>query len=92
MAQAAQGISRIQIRTKKTLKDQATELFDKLGLDMGTAINMFLAQSVRDGGLPFRASLTPLERDIDEVEPFASESEATDFASRMAGRMMDETR
>lgn len=90
MAQATQDISRIQIRTRKSLKDQATELFDKLGLDMGTAINMFLAQSVRDGGLPFRASLTPLERDI--AEPFASESEAADFASHMAGRMMDETR
>ncbi|MDF7663333.1 type II toxin-antitoxin system RelB/DinJ family antitoxin [Bifidobacterium sp. ESL0763] len=68
MAQVTQGISRIQIRTKKSLKDQASKLFDSLGLDMGTAINMFLAQSVRDGGLPFRASLTPMERDIDEAE------------------------
>lgn len=80
MAQAAQDISRIQIRTRKSLKEQATQLFDKLGLDMGTAINMFLAQSVRDGGLPFRASLTPLERDIAEAEAspvyYAGDAEA----------------
>ncbi|MDF7666189.1 type II toxin-antitoxin system RelB/DinJ family antitoxin [Bifidobacterium sp. ESL0745] len=57
--------TRIQISTKKTLKEQAEQLFDSLGIDLGTAVNLFLAQSVRDGGLPFRpTTATPFEQSI----------------------------
>lgn len=35
------------------LKEQCEVLFDELGLSLSTAINVFLRQSLRVGGLPF---------------------------------------
>ena len=35
------------------LKKQAVELFASFGLDLSTAIGMFLSQSVREGKIPF---------------------------------------
>ena len=42
-----------QIRIDADIKKQAVELFDNLGLDMSTAVNIFLHQCVLRGGLPF---------------------------------------
>ena len=41
------------IRTDSVVKKQAQNLFANLGLDMSTAVNMFLRQSIRYNGLPF---------------------------------------
>lgn len=60
--------SRIQVRTNKQLKDQATKTLDRMGIDMPTAINMFLCQIVHDQRLPFRPSLTPYEDAVREAE------------------------
>ncbi|MFT8705067.1 type II toxin-antitoxin system RelB/DinJ family antitoxin [Bifidobacterium aquikefiricola] len=61
--------ARIQVRTDAQLKAKADRLFHDLGLDTGTAINMFLAQAVADEGLPFRPSrLTPFDRSVLETE------------------------
>ncbi len=35
------------------VKAKAQELFADLGLDLSTAINMFLRQSIRENGIPF---------------------------------------
>ena len=43
-----------QIRIDSEIKKQANELFATLGLDMSTAVNLFLHQCVLRGGLPFR--------------------------------------
>ena len=43
----------INVRVDENVKKQAGELFEELGLDMSTAMNMFLRQSIRHGGLPF---------------------------------------
>lgn len=42
-----------QIRIDSEIKKQANELFSSLGLDMSTAVNLFLYQCVLRGGLPF---------------------------------------
>lgn len=60
--------TRIQVRTNKDLKDRATETLDKMGMDMPTAINMFLTQLVRDQRLPFQPSLIPYEDAVREAE------------------------
>lgn len=41
------------------LKEEATRLFLELGLDLNTAIHLFLRQSLRERGLPFTPRLTP---------------------------------
>lgn len=42
-----------QIRIDEHVKKEASELFGLLGLDMSSAINMFLNQCILRGGIPF---------------------------------------
>ena len=42
-----------QVRIDAEIKKQAIELFSSLGLDMSSAVNLFLHQCVLRGGLPF---------------------------------------
>ena len=46
-----------QIRIDSDIKKQATDLFNKLGLDMSSAVNLFLHQCVLRGGLPFSVEI-----------------------------------
>ena len=46
-----------QIRIDSDVKQQATALFNLLGLDMSGAVNLFLHQCVLRGGLPFSVEL-----------------------------------
>ena len=46
-----------QVRVDENLKKQATELFLNLGMDMSSAINIFLKQCVLRGGLPFSVEI-----------------------------------
>ena len=43
----------INIKTDVELKKQAEELFSELGMNMSTALNIFLRQSVRENRIPF---------------------------------------
>ena len=42
-----------QIRIDREIKAQATALFSSLGLDMSSAVNLFLRQCVLRRGIPF---------------------------------------
>jgi len=44
----------LNIRVDEELKRQAEAIFSELGLNMSTAMNMFLRYSVRYGGIPFK--------------------------------------
>ena len=46
-----------QIRIDETVKAQATSLFNDLGMDMSSAVNIFLRQCLLRGGLPFTVEL-----------------------------------
>ncbi len=43
----------INIKTDSALKAQAEKLFSDLGMNMSTALNIFLRQSVRENRIPF---------------------------------------
>lgn len=45
--------SNISFRIDSELKAQADQLFSALGMNMTTAFNIFLRQSVREGCIPF---------------------------------------
>lgn len=47
----------LNIRTDKEVKAQAEKIFDALGLNMSTAINIFLRQAIRENGIPFEVKL-----------------------------------
>ena len=47
------NISNVSFRIDSDLKAQADTLFSQLGMNMTTAFNIFLRQSVREGRIPF---------------------------------------
>jgi len=47
----------LSIRMDRDLKEQAENLFAELGMNMTTALNIFVRQSVRQGKIPFEISL-----------------------------------
>lgn len=60
--------TRIQVRTSRKLKQEATEALDRMGIPMPTAINMFLTQVVREQRLPFQPGALLYERALREAE------------------------
>lgn len=46
----------LNVRVDATLKEEADNLFKSLGLNMSTAINMFLTKSVNTSSIPFQVS------------------------------------
>ncbi len=57
MAKINEAIN-MSFRVDKELKKQADTLFRELGLNTSVALNMFLAQCVRNQALPFTPSRT----------------------------------
>ena len=47
----------VTIRMDADLKAQADALFNELGMNMTTAFNIFVRQSLREGGIPFEVKL-----------------------------------
>ncbi len=47
----------ISVRIDKEIKQKAEAIFNELGLNMSTAVNMFLRYSIRYGGIPFDLQL-----------------------------------
>lgn len=48
----------ITIRIDKETKEAAEELFDDLGMNLSSAVNIFIKQALRDGKIPFEISRT----------------------------------
>ena len=56
-----------QIRINSTVKAQANDLFSSLGLDMSSAVNIFLRQCILQGGIPFRIEMPRYNRETEEA-------------------------
>ena len=59
-------MAQVNIRIDDNLKEKADSLFEELGLNMTTAINMFVRQVIRQGGIPFEITT--------KTDPFYSEA------------------
>ncbi len=47
----------LNIRTDREIKIAAERIFEELGLNMTTAVNIFLRQTIRENGIPFELKL-----------------------------------
>ncbi len=47
----------LQVRVDRGLKEQTVAIYDAIGIDLPTAIRMFLKRTVMVGGLPFEGRL-----------------------------------
>ena len=50
----------ITFNVDEKVLEEATKLFEELGLDVETAVNMFLRKSIIFGGIPFKIELNNL--------------------------------
>lgn len=75
MANISNAIN-MSFRVDKNLKEQADDLFKKLGMNTSVALNMFLTQCVREKGIPFIPSMeipnAKLISAMEEVEAIES--------------------
>ena len=47
----------LNIRIDKDIKDRAEGIFNELGINMTTAVNIFLRTAIREHGIPFELKL-----------------------------------
>ena len=57
------NITNVSFRIDSNLKNDADALFESLGMNMTTAFNIFLRQSVREGGIPFEITTNTFNSD-----------------------------
>ena len=65
----------LNIRTDSEIKIAAEKIFEELGLNMSSAVNIFLRQTIRENGIPFALTLN---------SPNAETLEAIEEARRIA--------
>lgn len=74
-----------QVRIEANVKKQANELFATLGLDMSSAINIFLIQCIMRGGLPFSVTVPPYSSKVfsamEEAKRISRDSEVPGYSS-----------
>jgi DNA-damage-inducible protein J len=59
----------LNVRIDSDLKKQSEEIFNELGLNMSTALTVFLRQTVRSRGIPFEMRLkTPNEETLAAIQ------------------------
>ncbi len=57
------NVANVSFRIDADLKNEAEALFDSLGMNMTTAFNVFLRQSIREGGIPFEITTNTYNAD-----------------------------
>ena len=59
----------LNIRIDKDIKEQAEGIFNELGMNMTTAVNIFLRTAIREHGIPFELKLdVPNETTVAAIE------------------------
>ncbi|MBQ9828191.1 MAG: type II toxin-antitoxin system RelB/DinJ family antitoxin [Lachnospiraceae bacterium] len=49
--------SLLQVRVEDSLKEESAKIFEDLGIDISTAVRMFLKRAVKVKGIPFNMTL-----------------------------------
>ena len=50
-------VAQVHIRMDDSVKEKAEVIFAELGLNISSAVNIFLKQVIRKGGLPFEMTI-----------------------------------
>ena len=79
----------IQFSADEAIKNEAAKMFESLGLDLPTALRMFLAKSLFVGGLPFDVKI-PKQTIISREEGWAAFEELREQASIVPEMSLDD--
>ena len=77
------SMTNVNISMDNDVKRQAQALFSEFGMDMNTAINIFLRQAVRERAIPFSIEMVP-ERQVIDDEKFFSDANLAHLRHSMA--------
>lgn len=58
----------INVNVPTEVKEEASNLFNSLGLNMSTAINMFLKRAIYERGIPFEVKQLPSKELLESVQ------------------------
>jgi len=79
---------RVTVRVDRNLKECADALFERLGMNMTTALNVFLRKAVAENAIPFPVSVKSTEFAVglttDEITSTFSEAVAKETAHNLA--------
>lgn len=66
---AEQAVTTMTVRMNKDVKTQAQSIFSAIGMDMTTAINVFLRKAIQCNGFPFSVTTeTPNTTTVTAIE------------------------
>lgn len=79
----------ISIRMDKDLKEQADKVFNEMGMNLSTAFNIFVRQTIRQGKIPFDIYTDPLysEKDLNVLR---KSIKATDEGKLIEHELIDD--
>jgi len=86
MPQAATAVSTtttINVRVDETVKRNVEVLFDSMGMNISTAVNMFLKQCLMEEALPFQPKVkrnASLEKALSEARSQAKQNGVSDMS------------
>ena len=76
---------KLNVKIDKEVKDKSEEIFNELGLDMNTAINIFLNKTIYENGIPFDLKLDSLNQTtieaIEEGNRFLNDPNTKSYSS-----------
>ena len=92
----------IQIRVDNALKEKVTDVFDRIGIDIPTAVRVFFKAAVREQGLPFSTNVAEKPSEVDQladlikntilyVLPLACDENTTVVLPLSCGNKQDDT-
>jgi DNA-damage-inducible protein J len=88
--------SAINVNVPTDVKEEATSLFNSLGLNMSTAINMFLKKAIYERGIPFEVKQKPSKeliealKELDYMEEHPEEYKVYHNVDKMFEDILDE--
>ena len=80
----------VQLRVDDELKLQASSIYEKLGIDLSSAIRMFLKRSVMVNGIPFSMILSEEQYDASAATAAMKNMNASAKASGASEMTLDE--
>ena len=69
----------VQFRIEDNLKEEACAIFEKLGIDLSTALRMFIKRAIMENGIPFPMTL---QKDYDSTAVLNAVKAMTEDAAK----------
>lgn len=76
----------LNVRVDSKVKEQAESILESLGMNLTTAINVYLRQIIRENGIPFE-----IKGDIPNKETIAAIKEGDELSKNPASRSFKST-